>query len=133
MRPETSEEARAWFDRAACDLRAGHVLLAAAPELAGEVLFHCQQAVEKALKGFLAAHERPFRKTHDLDLLGRACEEIEPDLGGLVDPVRDISAYAWVFRYPGAPEAPSLEEAADLLAKVRAVVTDLRLRAGLVA
>jgi HEPN domain-containing protein len=37
-----------------------------APALFGAAVFHCQQAAEKALKGFLAWHDTPFRKTHDL-------------------------------------------------------------------
>ena len=36
-------------------------LLYPAP-LLGDATFHCQQAVEKALKAFLIWHDRPFRK-----------------------------------------------------------------------
>jgi hypothetical protein len=46
------------------------VLLAANPPLLGEVVFHCQQAAEKAMKGFLSWHDSPFGKTHDLALIG---------------------------------------------------------------
>ncbi|MDR0517036.1 MAG: HEPN domain-containing protein [Fibromonadaceae bacterium] len=35
-------------------------------ELSGEVVFHCQQAVEKYMKAFLAKSKTPFKKTHDL-------------------------------------------------------------------
>jgi hypothetical protein len=34
-------------------------------------VFHCQQAAEKALKGFLAWHDVPFRKTHTLKRAAR--------------------------------------------------------------
>jgi hypothetical protein len=40
--------------------------LAVEPAFVEDVLFHCQQTVEKALKAFLAWHDRPLRKTHDL-------------------------------------------------------------------
>lgn len=50
--------------RAQEDLRGAEIDLAAAPPLLGDATFHCQQAVEKALKGFLTWHDRVFRKTH---------------------------------------------------------------------
>jgi len=39
--------------------------------LFGHALFWCQQAAEKSLKGFLTWNECSFRKTHDLEELGR--------------------------------------------------------------
>ena len=45
-----------------------------------DVLFHCQQAVEKALKAFLTWHDRPFGKTHDLQRLGLRCPRVDPGL-----------------------------------------------------
>lgn len=68
--PARAGEAGAWLEKAAQDLRAGDVDLAASPPLVEDAAFHAQQAVEKALKGFLAAHDRPIRKTHDLVGLG---------------------------------------------------------------
>ena len=53
-----------WFRKAQNDIRAAELLM---PEgLLDEVAFHCQQAVEKCLKGFLFWHGKPFKKTHDL-------------------------------------------------------------------
>ena len=52
--PAIVEDVRAWLAKAAADLRAGEVDLAASPPLLEDVLFHCQQAAEKALKAFLA-------------------------------------------------------------------------------
>lgn len=44
------------------------------PPLMRGALFHCQQAADHALKAFLTLREVAFRKTHDLDELGRlAC------------------------------------------------------------
>jgi HEPN domain-containing protein len=45
--------------------------------LLGDATFHCQQAVEKAMKAFLTWHDRIFRKTHDLVELGGHCVGIE--------------------------------------------------------
>jgi HEPN domain-containing protein len=63
--PARIADTKSWLARAADDLEAAERLLKA-PALFGAAVFHCQQAAEKALKGFLAWHDTPFRKTHDL-------------------------------------------------------------------
>lgn len=76
MPPEDArlEDARAWLAKAELDLRAAD-LEVGAPQAAlwGDVAFHAQQAAEKALKALLALHDEPFRKTHSIEELGRAC------------------------------------------------------------
>lgn len=58
MEPEKRDEVTAWFQKAANDLRGADIDLAASPPLIEDALFHCQQAAEKALKGYLAS-KRP--------------------------------------------------------------------------
>ena len=41
---------------------------------------HCQQAVEKCFKAFLAWHDIQFRKTHSLEELGERCLSIDRSL-----------------------------------------------------
>jgi HEPN domain-containing protein len=125
MQPEKAEEVRGWLQKAANDLRGADIDLAALPPLIEDALFHCQQAVEKALKGFLAAHDRTFRKTHDLDELGRACEAIDPTLAAVLGPARDLTVFAWEFRYPGATVAPTEEQGRRVLSVARDVYTTL--------
>jgi len=96
-------DSRGWLSRAASDLS------------------HCQQAAEKALKGFLTWHDRPFRKTHSLEELGEACLEVDPGLGALIDQAVPLTEYAWRFRYPGEPEAPSRQEAEEALGTAKEV------------
>lgn len=123
MQPETAVEARAWFQKATNDLRGADIDLAAAPPLVEDALFHCQQAAEKAMKGYLTAHERVFRKTHDLDELARACEAIDPTLKAVLLEARDLTVFAWEFRYPGDSQVPSEGEAVQTLALARQVVS----------
>jgi len=80
MQPEKVAETRAWFRRMEDDLRAAEVDLAADPPLVADALFHCQQAVEKALKGFLTWHDRPFRKVHDLREIGAEAIAVDASL-----------------------------------------------------
>jgi hypothetical protein len=82
--PALTAETRAWLSKSANDLR--------------------QQAAEKALKGFLTWHGRPFRKTHNLEEIGEQCLVLDPTLLETVDQAAPLSEYAWRFRYPGAPE-----------------------------
>ncbi len=111
MQPEKLAEVRSWLKKAASDLRGANIDLAASPPFIEDMLFHCQQAAKKTMKRFLTAHDRIFRKTHDLDELGSPCEAIDPTLKKILNPARDLTVFAWEFRYPGEAEAPSLEEA----------------------
>lgn len=125
MQPEALAEARAWFQKAAADLRGAEIDLAASPPLLEDALFHCQQAAEKAMKGFLAAHDQPFKKTHDLDELGRACETLDSSLVPVLRPARDLTVFAWEYRYPGSPDIPSEAETRQALATARSVYRSL--------
>jgi HEPN domain-containing protein len=117
--PVLVADAQAWFRKAATDLRSADVDLAAAPPILEDAVFHCQQAVEKAIKGFLTFHQRPFGKTHDLRELGKACASLDAGLSPLLERAAPLTRYAWKFRYPGAPEEPSDEEVKEALAIAR--------------
>jgi len=115
MQPEKAAETHAWLRRSAEDLRAADVDLAAAPPLVADALFHCQQAVEKALKGFLTWHDRPFRKVHDLREIGAEAIAVDASLEALVRQSVVLSPFATVFRYPYELADPSQEEAREML------------------
>lgn len=104
-------ETRAWLAKAASDLRAAAHEFSAEPPILDDIVFHAQQAAEKALKGFLSWHDRPFRRTHDLVELGQACADSDPTLETLLRQAAPLTEYAWRFRYPGDPEQPDEEEA----------------------
>lgn len=80
--------------------------------------FHCQQAVEKALKALLVLHQIDFQKLHDigqlLDLLRRtpAAPE-EAETAGL----ESLTRFAVETRYP--PGDALTEEAEDALRKTK--------------
>lgn len=128
MEPEKAQEVRAWLQRAANDLRGADIDLAASPPLIEDALFHCQQAAEKVMKGFLTAHDWLFRKTHDLDELSRACTEIDPTLSAVLAEARDLTVFAWEFRYPGDTTAPAEDEARRALATARKVYESVLMR-----
>jgi HEPN domain-containing protein len=126
--PEKIAEVRDWMARARQDLLAAQVLLEALQPLGDVAVFHCQQAAEKALKGFLAWHDAPFRKTHEIEELGQACERIDGTLVELVRRAVDLTPFAWRFRYPGEVSAPSREDAEDALTVARDVYSSIASR-----
>ncbi|WP_374237532.1 MULTISPECIES: HEPN domain-containing protein [unclassified Thiocapsa] len=64
----------AWIAKAERDLAsASPRLLDGTPPYPDTAVYHCQQAGEKALKAFLAAHGRHIRRVHDLVLLIDTC------------------------------------------------------------
>lgn len=100
MSPDAAriDEARSWLVKAASDLRAASHEFTATPPLLDDIAFHTQQAVEKTLKGFLAWHDRPFRKTHDLVELGQACVDIDASLEPLLRRAAPLTEYAFRSR-----------------------------------
>ncbi|MGH7432208.1 MAG: HEPN domain-containing protein [Candidatus Methylomirabilales bacterium] len=119
--PALVEDTRSWLTRASRDLRAAEHDLRTTPPLSWDAVFHCQQAAEKALKAFLAWHDEPFGKTHNLEELGRQATAFDPSLRALADGAGRLTEYAWKFRYPGEPDEPPREEAEEALALAREV------------
>jgi HEPN domain-containing protein len=120
--PARIAETRAWLHKASEDLRAGLHQLSAEPPFCSDASFHAQQVCEKAAKGFLTWHDRPFGKTHNLVELGRACVAISPDLEPVLRRAAPLTEYAWRFRYPGDPEEPAIDEVKLALVTAREVL-----------
>jgi hypothetical protein len=78
--PELILETKAWFKKAAHDIRMAELALGDDPAMTDQAVYHAQQAAEKAMKGLLTWHERIFRKTHNLVELCEACAGLLPDL-----------------------------------------------------
>jgi HEPN domain-containing protein len=121
---DTREEVVGWLRVATADRRVARLCLDADPPARDGAAFHCQQAAEKVLKGFLVQAGIDFRKTHDLDLLGRTVLTRFPSLEPLVLPLRDWTNWSVAYRYPGEPDVvpqPSvmeLDRALDLIARL---------------
>ena len=119
--PVRAADTRAWLERARADLEAGARDLSGEPALSGDAMFHAQQTAEKALEAFLAWHDEPFHKTHNLEELGEQCLSLDASLQVLIDQAVPLSEYAWKFRYPGETQRPPAEEARGALAAARSV------------
>jgi HEPN domain-containing protein len=97
-------EAGRWFDRAEKDLRAARLMLAAEADLVENVAFHLQQAVEKLLKGLLAAKAERFRKVHQLGELASRVAELVPSLAPDLEGLDPFTSWVVAGRYDDGPK-----------------------------
>jgi HEPN domain-containing protein len=100
-----------WLRVAERDRRGVLACLGADPPLCDGAAFHCQQAVEKLLKGFLTVAGKRGGKTHSLEQLGALAQASFPDIAELVAAAHDWSKWAWIYRYPEEDASPQPEEA----------------------
>jgi HEPN domain-containing protein len=115
------DEVREWLQKGGNDLLSAQILIEHVPPVLDTASFHCQQAVEKALKAFLAWKAVPFEKVHSLIYLLDLCEVEEPGLASLRNRAETLAPYAVEIRYPGVMMEVSLEEAQEALAIAEAV------------
>jgi len=119
------EEAAAWLSAARLDRDAAVACLAVMPRLALPAAFHCQQAAEKLLKGFLVLAAQPFRKTHDMAELIDALALAEPEIALRVADMQDWTHWAVVARYPRPGGMPEPEPSEDELRRAVAAIDAL--------
>jgi len=71
-------EIQKWLIKSQHDLGSARRLMEGDDPYLDTAVYHCQQAVEKALKAFLTYHDAEFGKTHDLTELVEVCFTIAP-------------------------------------------------------
>ena len=111
--PVLIAETRSWLQRAKADIRAVEVDMLARPPLLMDAVFHCQQAAEKSLKGFLVWRSVSFRKVHSLEEIGEQCIDQDPTLVEIIERAVPLTDYVWKYRYPGEPAEPSESETSE--------------------
>lgn len=86
-------------------------------------IYHCQPAVEKALKGFLAFHDQPLEKTHDLRLLVTQATIFEKGFAEWMATAIELTPYATAYRYPSELFEPKPAEFEQALALTEQFIT----------
>lgn len=66
MTPAFKTYVEAWFNKAEHDLISTQRLLEIEPMILDNACFHCQQAIEKYLKGYLIYNGFEIERTHDV-------------------------------------------------------------------
>jgi HEPN domain-containing protein len=116
------ELVRDWLLKASRDLTVAKIV-AESPEAIWEAaLYHCQQAAEKALKGFLAYWDVPIERTHNLVRLLELASRIEPSFDTWEDAAARMTPYSTAYRYPGTSEWPDLEQVNEALDDAACIV-----------
>ena len=111
-----------WIAKAERDLEAAKRMIICLDPLLDTGAYHCQQAAEKALKGWLTFRSVSVTKTHDLVHLVRECVKLDVDFQGLLEMADFLSPVAVDFRYPGDIFEPPIEEAKMALRAAEKIV-----------
>ena len=99
-----TESAAEWLRFSQMDLHSAEYLKAMVPLPLEIICYHCQQSAEKALKAFLALHQKEILKTHDLRFLCNECAKIDFDFSRIEEHCSRITIYGVQSRYPFAME-----------------------------
>jgi HEPN domain-containing protein len=78
-------------------------------------IYHCQQAAEKAVKGFLAFRDHQLERTHDIERLVSLAMRYEPEFSLWIDAAITLTPYATAYRYPGLLSEPTPNEFEEAL------------------
>jgi HEPN domain-containing protein len=89
-----------WFELAERDLDTAKLLLEMRPQHYEIICYHCEQAAEKYLKGYILSGDEMPPKTHDLDTLCELCAKNDMSFDDISDECTYLSQFAVHPRYP---------------------------------
>lgn len=101
---------QSWLVKALHDLATARKAASAPDPYLDTAIYHCQQAAEKAVKGFLAFHDQPLVRTHDIELLLSLADPFETGFTAWVEAAERLTRYATRYRYPGDVMEPDQQE-----------------------
>jgi HEPN domain-containing protein len=101
-----AELVREWLTRASHDLQLARIGAASENPPLDAAIYHCQQASEKSMKGWLQSKDDPFPKTHDIERLMEQAVRLHADFRQFEVAAEILTPYASAFRYPGGSDEP---------------------------
>ena len=115
MSDELSLYVQQWFKKANNDLRNAEILLNCGEnEIPYDTLcFHCQQASEKYIKGYLIYKKIDFPKTHNLADLISICTQTDTSFSKYITEMEKLTPYAVEIRYPDDFYMPPEDDARE--------------------
>ena len=120
--------AREWFEKGSHDIDEARLSLKAGG-WTDIICFHCQQAAEKYLKGFLIANGINVGKVkkmqiHDLTKLWSECHQLDRGFASVEEECIVLNPYYIESRYPlGAPKVYTKTEAKQALQAAEKIVS----------
>ena len=110
MDEDKRELVESWLTKALHDLRSAVALANLQPPLFDTAVYHCQQAAEKAIKGFLVFNDLVPQKTHLLGQLIRPVAELNVRFALFSDAAEFLTPLATEYRYPGSSREPTQQD-----------------------
>ena len=89
-----------WFRLGDDDIDTALLLKEMRPQHREIICYHCEQAVEKYLKGFLVSKDQIPPKTHDLTLLCNLCSEQDQNFVNILPQCSYLKQFSVQPRYP---------------------------------
>jgi HEPN domain-containing protein len=121
-----------WLKKGEKDLlTATHELSFGKDAVTESACFHCQQAVEKFIKGYMVFLDIEVTKTHEIGELITKCQGKDVEIAKFKEKADNLTDYAVEIRYPEAPEAPALEEAQEALKVAESIKGFVRKKTGI--
>jgi len=99
-----------WLRRAKSNLKRARAGKSSEDIVYEDLCFDAQQAAEKSLKALLVKLNKPFPRTHSIEMLLKLIEEMGTEIPEDINQVRILTGYAVDSRYPGIYEPVSEEE-----------------------
>ena len=134
---DSRQTSREWFDRAQHDWDAANFILNMRPVPVEIVCYHCQQAVEKSLKGYLVAQGiEPVPRIHDLSQLCQMCQEKDAQFADAIEACGYLTVFATQTRYPSSIDPSevemnrALDYTKDALALIQRLIQELEQEQG---
>jgi len=94
------EDVLEWMQMADDDFDSAKILNVSARKHYEIICYHCAQAAEKYLKGYIVFKDIVPKKTHDLRFLNNLCIELDGKFGNLITECAFLNKYANDIRYP---------------------------------
>ncbi|MEK7253355.1 MAG: HEPN domain-containing protein [Bacteroidota bacterium] len=88
------------------------------PDIRDTVCFHCQQAAEKFIKGYLVHLGIEFRFSHNLQYLLALVQDMEQVPQEFYDLATDLEDFGVFARYPKLIPLPSDPELEDIFLRI---------------
>ena len=96
---EKTEIIKKWIEKGDHDLGTAMITHKYIPKYKDTIAFHCQQSVEKYLKGYVFYLGLPIRRTHDLIFLIEQIDEKEKITKKWFDAALELQDFAVEIRY----------------------------------
>ncbi|MDR3232787.1 MAG: HEPN domain-containing protein [Planctomycetaceae bacterium] len=125
-----TEYVEKWFEKAKSDLHCARVMSNGEQPEWYIACFHCQQAMEKALKAYLVFKDIEPPKIHNLSRLCRMCTEHDKSFAAIFEVCANMSLYLADVRYPDNELCVGETEVKSALENAQAVFDFCRSKTG---